>query len=72
MPCGKGGKKHGVPTSKRVYSFAPVTLEKAMGLITDLGHPYPIKPWQCPNSRLCYASDTHVLTHAPVLSPAST
>ena len=32
MPCGKGGKKHGVPTSKRVYSFAPVTLEKANGI----------------------------------------
>ena len=71
MPCGNGGKGHGVPTSTRVRSFAPVTLEKATGMITDLALSHPIEPWQCPNSSLCYAAGKHVLTHAPAVSPAS-
>ena len=71
MPCGKNNNNHSVPVAMQQYSFAPVTLEKAMGMIKALDISQAVDPWQCPNTGLCYATGTHVLTHAPAIQPAS-
>jgi hypothetical protein len=69
MPCGTAGEAHSVPTKTTLYSFKPVTVEVARAKIEELGLAIPVEPFQHPDLIMCYATDTHVLTHAPASLP---
>ena len=62
MPCC-------IPTKTTLYSFKPVTVEVARAKIEELGLAIPVEPFQHPDLRVCYATDAHVLTHAPASLP---
>jgi hypothetical protein len=49
----------------KVSSFKPGTTEVARAMIDELKLTNPVEPFQHPDYRLCYATDMHVLTHAP-------
>ena len=70
MPC-KAGKAHGVSTKEAVYTFKPVTIRLARAKIEELGLAILVEPWQHPDLGVCYAMDTHVLTHAPATLPTT-
>ena len=62
MPCC-------IPTKTNLYSFNLVTVEVARAKIEALGLAIPVEPFQHPVLRMCYATDAHVLTHAPASLP---
>ena len=70
MPC-KAGKAHGVSTKDQVYTFKPVTIGVARAKIEELGLANLVEPWQHPGLEVCYAMDTHVLTHSPATLPTT-
>ena len=70
MPC-KAGKAHGVSTKAKVYTLNPVTTGVAQAKIEELGLAILVKPWQHPDLGVCYAMDTHVLTHSPATLPTT-
>jgi hypothetical protein len=53
----------------RHHSFKPVTVEVARAKIEELGLAIPVEPFQHPDLRVCYATDAHVLMHAPASLP---
>jgi hypothetical protein len=71
MPCSTEGKAHTIPVKERLYPFKPVTIEVARAKIEALGLAIPVEPWQHPYLGVCYATDTHVLTHAPATLPTT-
>ena len=70
MPC-KAGKAHGVPMDATLYTFKPVTIGVARAKIKELGLAILVEPWQHPDLGVCYAMDTHVLTHSPATLPTT-
>eukprot|EP00242_Pyramimonas_sp_CCMP2087_P004278 CAMPEP_0198197842 /NCGR_PEP_ID=MMETSP1445-20131203/1409_1 /TAXON_ID=36898 /ORGANISM="Pyramimonas sp., Strain CCMP2087" /LENGTH=136 /DNA_ID=CAMNT_0043867243 /DNA_START=83 /DNA_END=490 /DNA_ORIENTATION=- len=69
MPCNQEDKGHSLPVNANVSSFKPVTIEVARAMIEELNLRNPVEPFQHPDYGLCYATDMHVLTHAPAALP---
>ena len=69
MPCNQEDKGHSLPMNAKVYSIKPVTIEVARAMIEELNLTNPVEPFQHPDYRLCYATNMHVLTHAPASLP---
>ena len=70
MPCKTEGKAHSFPSKANAYSFKPITFEVARSKIEDLRLINPVEPFEHPYLGVCYATDKHVLTHAPASLPA--